>query len=636
MPRKPNPYIAGPPVSGRNFYGREDIFRFVQNTFSSPQQNVIVLWGQRRMGKTSVLHVLTSRLSPEFHPIYFDLQDKAQQKLNQVLYDLAREIAGSLNLDSPPRADFLHDDDYFHERFLSQVYQSLGSKRLLLMFDELETVNVPPVEGPTERDVAYRAFFPYLRRRLVSNRRLAFIFAMGRRLDEVDELILSTFEEARAKSVSFLEETEARRLVVEPASGVLEYDEEAIGRIISITACHSYLTQLICFELFSYMDATGRTRVTVSDVEAVVDRAIAAGEAGLTWLWDGLPAAERFVLSAMAHVAKEGRAATQDEISRILKEYRVSFSGPELTQALNNLTRWELLRHTADGYEFVVELLRRWVLREHSLEQAKRELESVSPGAIVLYELARAYHEDGDYDKAIRRYHDALAVNPNHIQARLGLAQALFEQGKTEEAITEFERAYTLDRARAKDGLIEAWQAWSETLEKEGRVNEADQQYEAILSTAPHDPRVREWVANRWTTRGRTYLTDDRYEEAVAEYEKAAELDVPGAWERLIAARHAWAEALEREGRANEADQQYEAILSIAPDDDKLKDWIAGCWMARGQKYLGGERYEEAVAEYEKAVALDVPGAWEGLIAARQAWAETLEKECQVNEADQE
>jgi tetratricopeptide (TPR) repeat protein len=131
-------------------------------------------------------------------------------------------------------------------------------------------------------------------------------------------------------------------------------------------------------------------------------------------------------------------------------------------------------------------------------------------------------------------------------------------------------------------------------------------------------------------------LTDDRYEEAVAEYEKAAELDVPGAWERLIAARHAWAEALEREGRANEADQQYEAILSIAPDDDKLKDWIAGCWMARGQKYLGGERYEEAVAEYEKAVALDVPGAWEGLIAARQAWAETLEKECQVNEADQE
>ncbi|NIO67758.1 MAG: ATP-binding protein, partial [Anaerolineae bacterium] len=102
MPRILNPYIIGGPVSGPNFYGRRDIFRSVQDTFSSPHQNVVVLWGQRRMGKTSVLHELSSRLPPEFHPIYFDLQDKAQQKLNEVLYDLAREIAGSLNLDSPP------------------------------------------------------------------------------------------------------------------------------------------------------------------------------------------------------------------------------------------------------------------------------------------------------------------------------------------------------------------------------------------------------------------------------------------------------------------------------------------------------------------------------------------------------
>jgi tetratricopeptide (TPR) repeat protein len=636
MPRIPNPYITGRPVSGRDFYGREDIFRFVQNTFSSPEQNVIVLWGQRRMGKTSVLHELSSRLSPEFHPIYFDLLDKAQWKLTEVLYDLARETAGSLNLDSPPRADFLHDDDYFHERFLPRMYESLGTKRLLFMFDEFETVGMPPVEGPTRRDVTYQAFFPYLRGKLVSDSRLAFIFVTGRRLDELDELILSTFKEARTESVSFLEEAEARQLVVEPASGILEYDEEAIGQIIFVTACHPYLTQLVCFELFSYMEAAGRTQVTVGDVEAVVDRAIAAGRAGLAWLWAGLPMAERFVLSAVAHALREGRIATQYEIGRILEEYRVPFSGPELTQAPDNLTRWGLLRRTADGYEFVVELLRRWILKEYPLEQAKRELESVSPRAIVLYELARAYHEDGEYDKAIRRYHDALAVNPNHIQARLGLAQALSEQGETEEAIIEFERAYILDRVRARDGLIEARQVWAEALEKEGRVNEADQEYETILSIAPDDPRVREWVAHRWMTRGKKYLGEDRYEEAIAEYEKVNVLNVPSDWERLNAARRAWAEVLEGENRANEADRQYEAILDIAPDDEKMKEWIASCWMARGKKYLEGERYEDAVAEYDKAVVFDVPGAWEGLIAARQTWAEALEREDKADEADQQ
>jgi tetratricopeptide (TPR) repeat protein len=614
MPRIPNPYIAGPPVSGRNFYGRQDIFRFVQNTFASPQQNVVVLWGQRRMGKTSVLHELSSRLSPEFHPIYFDLQDKAQQSLNEVLYDLAREIAGSLNLDSPPRADFLHDDDYFHERFLPQVYQSLGPKRLLFTFDEFDVLDKPREE--LAHDAAVRAFFPYLRRTLIHDKQLTFIFVVGRRLDELDELLQSTFKMAKTASISFLEEAEARLLIVEPASDILGYDAEAVGRILSITACHPYLTQLVCFELFSYMEAAGRTRVTAGDVEAVVDRAIAAGGAGLAWLWDGLPMAERFVLSAVAHAAREGRAATQDEVNRILKEYRVPFSGRELTRAPDNLTKWGLLRRTADGYEFMVELLRRWIVREHSLEQARRALELTSPRAIQLYELASRAHQAGELDEAIRLYGRALATNPNHVPAQLGLAQALFEKGRIEEAIIEYKEAYRLNEVMARDGLIAAWQKRAESLEKEDRIGEADKQYKAILDIASHDQRVMEWVANRWTTRGRRYLAKDRYEEAIAEYEKAVELDVPGVQEELIAARQAWAQALERKDKADEADRQYEAILAIAPDD-KLKEWVAGCWMARGKKYLGRERYEDAVAEYEKAAALDVSAAREGLIATR-------------------
>ena len=598
MPRKPNPYIAGPPVSGRNFYGREDIFRFVQDTFASPQQNVVVLWGQRRMGKTSVLHELSSHLFPEFHPIFFDLQDKAQQRLNEVLYDLAREIAGSLNLDSPPRDVFLRDDAYFHDRFLPQVYQNLGPKRLLLMFDEFDVLDMPREE--LARDAAVRAFFPYFRRALMDDRQLAFVFVVGRRLDELDELLQSTFKMAKTASISFLEKAEAIRLIVEPASDILEYDEKAVGQIISITACHPYLTQLVCSELFNYMEAAGRTRVTVNDVEAVIEGAIAAGSGGLTWLWGDLPMAERFVLSAVAHAAKEERAATQDEISRVLREYHVPFSGPELTRAPDTLIRWGFLRRTADGYEFVVELLRRWILREHSLEQAKRELELASPRAARLYDLASRAHQANELARAIRHYRDALAANPNHLQAQLGLAQALFEQGRIEEAITEYERAFSFDRARAWDGLIEARQAWAEALEKEGRVDEADQEYESILNIAPYDSRARGWLANRWTARGKKYLAEGRYKEAVAEHEKAAEL-IPGVQEGLIVTRRAWAEVLESEDRAGEADQQYGAILSVAPDDESVREWVANSLIERGDRYLEEGRYNEASQAYDQA-----------------------------------
>jgi tetratricopeptide (TPR) repeat protein len=262
-------------------------------------------------------------------------------------------------------------------------------------------------------------------------------------------------------------------------------------------------------------------------------------------------------------------------------------------------------------------------------------LELASSRAIQLYEQAFKAHQIGKWDRAIRYYKYALAANPNHPQARLGLAQALFEQGSIEEAIAGFEGAYALDRVKARDGLIKAREALADALEKDGRVNEADQEYETILRTAPRDHRVKERVANRWITRGRKYLGEKRYKEAVAEYEKAAELDVSDAREGLIAARRTWAEALEREGKAGEADQQYEAIRRIAPDD-KSKEWVADCWIARGKKYLEGERYEEAIAEYEKAVALDVPGVRDELIAARRAWIEALEREDKVSEADQQ
>jgi hypothetical protein len=55
MPEIINPYIAGNPVTGPEmFFGREDVFEFVRQTLiGQHRNNVIVLYGQRRTGKTS-------------------------------------------------------------------------------------------------------------------------------------------------------------------------------------------------------------------------------------------------------------------------------------------------------------------------------------------------------------------------------------------------------------------------------------------------------------------------------------------------------------------------------------------------------------------------------------------------------
>ncbi len=86
-----NPYIVGKPVGNSPvFVGRADILREVLLVVRDPQENAIVLYGQRRIGKTSVLKELERKLPKEgaYHPIFFDLLGKAHQSLDDVLREL--------------------------------------------------------------------------------------------------------------------------------------------------------------------------------------------------------------------------------------------------------------------------------------------------------------------------------------------------------------------------------------------------------------------------------------------------------------------------------------------------------------------------------------------------------------------
>lgn len=75
-----NPYIAKNPVGGGEaFIGRADVLRDVLRVLKSPYENGMVLYGQRRIGKTSVLLEMAADLPQKgsYSPVYFDLQDKA-------------------------------------------------------------------------------------------------------------------------------------------------------------------------------------------------------------------------------------------------------------------------------------------------------------------------------------------------------------------------------------------------------------------------------------------------------------------------------------------------------------------------------------------------------------------------------
>ena len=518
-----NPYIITPLTGEDGFYGRTDILKFVHNTLASPYQRVIVLYGQRRIGKTSLLHQLSRphHIPPGFLPIYFDLMGRAQQTLGEALYGMAREVMKKLGLPRPNQTDF-QEETYFQDQFLPQAYQALGKRQLLFLIDEFDVLG----EAPATRKAAIETFFPYLQELILDEDRVSFIFVVGRRLDELPSRIKATFKSAQFKHISVLNRTDARRLIVEPARGQLEYESEAVEAILHLAAGHPYFTQLICYSLFNELSHNGRSVVRLTDVEDAMVRAMELGMGGLAWFWDEFPPAERFILSAIAHVTDNGGVAHQSRIRQVLREHGVRLQGIELSSAPAVLSEWGIIyQPERDAYRFVVEFLRRWVRTRHSLAEAKRELESVSPRAISLYEAARSAHIEGDLATAVDDYRRALTANPNHTRAQLGLAQALHEQELLLEAIEAYERAYDLDRASAWDGLLATRQDYAALLKAQGNLAGAIEQYQHLQEHVPQDPDVMAALHGLLRQQGEAYLANNQMESALAAFQEALNLD---------------------------------------------------------------------------------------------------------------
>lgn len=371
----PIPYVTGTPLkSGEMFFGREDVFAYVrEHLLGAYQNNIIVLHGQRRTGKTSVLYRLPEVLRDTHYCVLLDMQGLAARNEAEFFYTLSDEIAYALEragvqVELPPRAEYEAQPEFtFRARFLRGLYPLLREKHLLLMFDEFEELQAHVEAGRLGAEI-----FPFLRNLMQHERPVDFIFAGTHRLEELAAGYWSIlFNIATYKKISFLEPDEVRRLVTEPVAPFgLEYDPLAVERIAEVTAGHPFLTQLVCHELVSYHNETERSYLTVADVDLVLERIAERGEAHFKYVWSEADSAERAVMLALAERLTHAEAATVDEV-RSLSEHRGRMlSSEQAAHALLRLEARDIVARTAPGSErfrFRVDLVRRWIARNPQL-----------------------------------------------------------------------------------------------------------------------------------------------------------------------------------------------------------------------------------------------------------------------------
>jgi ABC-type branched-subunit amino acid transport system substrate-binding protein len=514
---KRNPYIIGTPIDDpHKFFGREDLFGFIDDNLTQGVQ-LILLYGQRRIGKSSVLKLIPHKIDinqDRFVFVNLDFQAGTKFTIHEIIHYIAIRIVESLELyneiNIPSVAELQQEIDIFNHIFLPKIYHQLDQKRLVLLLDEFDVLDEVTTEsGNTE-------FFAFIRLILRTNNNLSIIPVVGRHLKELPNLLV-LLRESPYKEISFLHQDGIERLITRPVQGVLLYEQDAITEIFRLSSGHPYFTQVICFALFNLARERNIWTINQEDVKGIVNTAIQIGEGGLAWFWDGLPIAAQVIFSAAAEAQRiaidENQNFTEEPLN-LLKKHQI-IPTESLTEAARQLADYGFFDDTKRRVR--IELVRRWLVKTHQLKYELNRLEEINQEdvnkllsevdnkpkqALQIYEqvlevnpnnfknvmsLAKEYLKVGNLDKAFELYRRAYKfysisnIQINVFQFVLSLAEEYLQSENFDQALELYTRSYNIDPENTKNGLIKTLETYGHKLIIEKQLSRAKEQFQQVL-----------------------------------------------------------------------------------------------------------------------------------------------------------
>lgn len=374
----PNPYKTGDPVHPPLFVGRGDVFNRIQEVWASKvNPDSIILYGHRRMGKSSILRNLGEYALPGSLLVYADL--KGEAAFAKGTHHLLRGLADAVVWAAQERGLDVSEQDpasyaapaeaaLSFRRLLRRVLAMLAENAsLVLALDEFEAVDV----GVQDKKIG-REIYDYLRS-LSQEPRIVLIFAGLHTLDEMSRDYQAAFFDSYVNiRVSYLSPEAAERLIARPTPDFpLDYDQAVVKRIVHETYGQPLLVQRICqglvnhvnHELFD-LEQEREARVLPEDLEAVLSDDFIRSE---TRYFDGIwndQIAGRAAVEAVLGVLASGPAAARD-LARVTR-----LSAEEVADALGYLKTRDLVAADAVGrWDLLVPLMRWWLqlrIVEHS------------------------------------------------------------------------------------------------------------------------------------------------------------------------------------------------------------------------------------------------------------------------------
>jgi len=393
-----NPYAryaeGGIVADPEMFYGREEL---INNIFTAIQQSklqskCIVIFGQKRSGKSSILYHLKRKFENEKNFIVLDLGNIGSildestripftylifwSILNEFKFAIEDKIEAGyspLNLSFPSLKEFYeHPSPLILLKSIFDGYVTQASKlndwkdmRIVLLIDEFSYIYDLILKGKISE------LFMKNWKALLQENYFSAVLAGQDVMPKFKQKFPNEFGTTQDERVSYLRREDAIKLIDEPIriggkKGESRYRERAIERILDLTAGSPFYIQIICNRLVEYMNRKRAMLVTEADVEYVKNELVrgvnALGEDKFDNLIDSGDTSEdaicrEDILNVLKEIARNSKTGACSRSSITCE------TNTPIDKILDDLVMRDVLeRERGHFYQIRVGLFKEWLL----------------------------------------------------------------------------------------------------------------------------------------------------------------------------------------------------------------------------------------------------------------------------------
>ena len=357
-----NHYIPGNPVQNDDmFFGRDDLIKRLELSLKDDRTRCIVIYGQKRSGKSSIFEHLKRKLTDKFIVLNFSAGADMTSESNfyRCVQNVLTEYAEDNDFDENIVKDLENCDvsDFLNfEKFIRKAKRVLckpQGKELLLMIDEFTLVYKYIKDSNHDIGENFMDIWKEMSERNMFKSALIGQDNMPEFIDEYP----NQFQVTDLRRVSYLERQYAKDLIVKPillSNGKSRYREGADDKIADWFNGQPFFIQQYCNKLVEYLHTNKENYIPMAVAEHVKNEMLAeCREASFDNL---VYAKEGETCDADWTVLKKIASSDVEDVPVDIS----SLSEDEKT-ALDKLTDREVLTKKQDRYTIKIPFFREWI-----------------------------------------------------------------------------------------------------------------------------------------------------------------------------------------------------------------------------------------------------------------------------------